>query len=369
MSAVAKPLTNGGLTRHATSNGVGPVPLEHEELVVRRGRRSGLYMAVAVHSTALGPALGGVRIWHYPEPIDGIRDSLRLARGMTYKAAVAGLDLGGGKGVICAPPTPPSEAERRGLLLDFGELVESLDGRYTTAEDVGVTPGDIAVIAERTTHVTGLEADRGGSGDPSPFTALGIEAAMRACARARFGSRDLAGLRVAIAGIGHVGAALARRLADAGAQLVVSDVDGGKRAIAEALGARWIEPEHELLVDCDILAPCALGGAIDDSVVALLRCEVVCGCANNQLADDRLARELERRGILYAPDYVVNAGGLIHVYREIRGYSEEEAVELVLEIEATLDRVLARAAERSITPLAASQQLAEARLERAVVTH
>ncbi len=367
MSAVAKPRTNGAPSRRAAPNGIGPVPLEHEELLVRRGRRSGLYMAVAVHSTALGHALGGARIWHYPEPVDGIRDSLRLARGMTFKAAVAGLDLGGGKGVICAPSTPPDAEERRALLLDFGDLVESLDGRYVTAEDVGVTPGDMAVIAERTAHVAGLGAERGGSGDPSPFTALGIEASMRACARARFGSPELDGLTIAIAGLGHVGSALARRLIDAGAELVVSDLDSGKRSLAESLGARWVEPEHELLVDCDVLAPCALGGAIDHSVIGLLRCAIVCGCANNQLADDGLAGELERRGILYAPDYVVNAGGLIHVYREIRGYSEEEAVELVLGIEATLDRVLAIAAERGITPLAASQRLAEARLERALV--
>jgi leucine dehydrogenase len=369
MSAVARPHTNGARSSSIAARGIAPVTLEHEELVVRRGRRSGLYMAIAVHSTALGPALGGVRIWHYPEPGDGIRDALRLARGMTYKAAVAGLDLGGGKGVICAPAEPPSADERRALLLDFGDLVSSLDGRYATAEDVGVTPGDIAVVGERTSHVTGLGADRGGSGDPSPFTALGIEAAMRACARERLGSPDLAGLTVAIAGLGHVGSALARRLAETGASLVVSDLDPGRREVAETVGARWVEPEHELLVDCDVLAPCALGGAIDHDVIGLLRCAVICGCANNQLADDGLAAELERRGILYAPDYVVNAGGLIHVYREIRGYSEEEAVELVLGIEATLDKVLAIAAEQGITPLAASQHLAEDRLARALVTH
>jgi leucine dehydrogenase len=370
MSAVAKPATNGTRGTRASASvekAIGPVPLEHEELVVRRGGRSGLYMAVAIHSTALGPALGGVRIWHYAEPIEAIRDSLRLARGMTYKAAVAGLDLGGGKGVICAPPVPPSPAERRAALLDFGDLVDSLDGRYITAEDVGVTPGDISVIAECTEHVTGLEANRGGSGDPSPFTALGIEAAMRACARERFGSGDLDGVKIAIAGLGHVGAALARRLADAGAVLVVSDLDDAKRAVADSLGARWVEPEHELLVECDILAPCALGGAIDRDVAALLRCAVICGCANNQLAEDGLADDLARHGILYAPDYVVNAGGLIHVYREIRGYSEQEAIELVLGIEATLDRVLDLAGERDLTPLAASQLLAEGRLEGALV--
>jgi leucine dehydrogenase len=367
MSAVAKPRTNGRGAERIGNKAIAPVPLEHEELVVRRGRRSGHYMAIAIHSTALGPALGGVRIWHYGEPIEAIRDALRLARGMTYKAAVAGLDLGGGKGVICAPPAPPTTDERRALLRDFGDLVASLDGRYITAEDVGATPGDLAVIAERTDHVTGLAAERGGSGDPSPFTALGVEVAMRACARERFGSGELAGLEVCVAGLGHVGARLARRLADAGAELVVSDLDPDKRAIAERLGARWVDPENELLVDCDILAPCALGGAIDREVAPLLRCAVICGAANNQLVDDSLAELLAGRGILYAPDHVVNAGGLIHVYREIRGYSEEEATELVLAIESNLDRLLEIARERSITPLAASQRLAQARLDGALV--
>ena len=345
---------------------IAPVPLEHEDLVVRRGRRSDLYMAVAIHSTALGPALGGVRLWHYGEVIEGVRDALRLARGMTYKAAVAGLDIGGGKGVICAPAGPPDPALRRAMLLDFGDLVESLDGRYVTAEDVGMTPADLAVVAERTTHVTGLDADRGGSGDPSPFTAMGIEAAIRACARVHFGSPELHGRSVAIAGLGHVGTRLARRLADAGAVLVVSDIDPAKRAVADELGARWVEPDREHVVECDVLAPCALGGVIDRDVVPLLRCEVICGSANNQLAADSLAEDLAGRGILYAPDYVVNAGGLIHVYREIRGYSEEQAVELVLDIEHTVDRVLELARLESVTPLAAAKRLAEQRLAAAV---
>jgi len=178
------------------ASSVPPVPLEHEDLVLHRGTRSGRYVIVAVHSTALGPALGGVRLWHYPSTIDGIRDALRLARGMTLKAAAAGLALGGGKGVICGPEGAPSGRERRDLLLDFGDLVESLEGRYVTAEDVGISPPDLVAIRERTEHVTGLPADHGGSGDPSPYTAIGVEAAMRACARARFGSPELSGRRI-----------------------------------------------------------------------------------------------------------------------------------------------------------------------------
>jgi leucine dehydrogenase len=345
---------------------VPPVAFDHEDLVVRRGRRSGRYVVVAIHSTALGPALGGVRLWHYEATIDGARDALRLARGMTYKAAAAGLELGGGKGVICAPKgPPPAGQDRRALLLDFGDLVESLGGRYITAEDVGIDAEDLVAISERTRQVTGLPPDRGGSGDPSPFTALGVEAAMRACARERFGSTDLSSRRIVIAGLGHVGSKLARRLADAGAELAVSDIDSAKRGLAAELEAEWIEPATEMLAECDILAPCALGGAIDAANLRRLRCEIVCGCANNQLADEGLADALAERGILYAPDFIVNAGGLIHVYREIRGYSEREARQLALGIEVNVNRVLTAADERAITPLRAARELAQERLDAA----
>jgi leucine dehydrogenase len=347
---------------------ISPVPFEHEELVIRRGARSGCYVIVAIHSTALGPALGGVRMWHYPATIDGARDALRLASGMTMKAAAAGLDLGGGKGVICAPECPVPEGEpRQAMLLDFGDLVSSLEGRYVTAEDVGTTPRDLLTISERTTHVTGLPPERGGSGDPSPFTAVGVEAAMRACARDRFGSAALAGRRIVVVGMGHVGSELARRLAAAGANLAVSDIDPEKRTRAVALGAEWLDPGEAMLAECDILAPCALGGAIDGANLPLLHCGVVCGSANNQLADEGLANALAEREILFAPDFIANAGGLMHVYMEIRGYSEEKATELAFGIEDTMSRVLATARERSVIPLAAARELARERLDAARV--
>jgi leucine dehydrogenase len=221
------------------------------------------------------------------------------------------------------------------------------------------------VISERTRQVTGLPPDHGGSGDPSPFTALGVEAAMRACVRERFESPELSGRRIVIAGLGHVGSKLARLLAEAGAELAVSDIDPAKRSLAAELGAEWIEPSQEMLAHCDILAPCALGGAIDAANLPLLGCEIVCGCANNQLADEGLADALADRGVLYAPDFIVNAGGLIHVYREIRGYSEDEARQLTLGIEANLGGILAAARERGITPLRAAHELARERLEAA----
>jgi leucine dehydrogenase len=354
-----------GVKAEATT-AVPPVHFDHEDLVVRRGRRSGRYVIVAIHSTALGPALGGVRLWHYAATIDGARDGLRLAAGMTYKAAAAGLELGGGKGVVCAPAgAPPRGRERRDMLLDFADLVESLEGRYITAEDVGISADDLVVIRERTEHVTGLPPERGGSGDPSPFTALGVEAAMRACARERFGSADLSGRRVAVVGIGHVGEKLARRLAAAGTELLISDIDERKRPIAAELGAQWLDPGEALLAECDLLAPCALGGAIDAGNASRLSCAVVCGSANNQLAEDGLDEVLAAREVLYAPDFIVNAGGLIHVYKEIRGYSEDEARELVLGIETNVARVLTAARERSITPLRAACELARERLARA----
>jgi leucine dehydrogenase len=341
---------------------VAAVGFDHETLIVRRGERSGLYCVVAVHSTALGPALGGLRVWCYPEVIDGARDALRLAAGMTFKAAAAGLDLGGGKGVICAAPEGLRGSGRRAALLDFGDLVESLGGRYITAEDVGIAPDDLVVIAERTGHVTGLPVDRGGAGDPSPFTAIGVEAAIRACLSFRFDDPEPAGRTVAILGLGHVGAQLAERLSEAGCELLASDVLPEKRALAERLGATWVDPEDAATAECDVLAPCALGGAISGSNVDELGCEIVCGSANNQLADESLAERLAERGILFAPDFIANAGGLINVYREIAGYSREHAVALARAIETTMREIVITAEARGITPLEAARWRAMRRL-------
>jgi leucine dehydrogenase len=361
VSAVAGGITNG---RRAES--VPPVDFDHEELVIRRGPRSGMETIVAIHSTTLGPALGGVRLWRYGSMLDVARDALRLARGMTYKAAAAGLDLGGGKGVIAAPEGPDLDGQRRrDALLDFGDLVESLDGRYITAEDVGISPEDLVAIRERTSQVTGLPPEHGGSGDPSPFTAIGVEAAIRACLAEAFGSEELHGRRIAIAGVGHVGAKLATRLAERGAELILSDIDPSKRMLAETLGADWVEPEAELVVDCDVLAPCALGGAIHEGNVDELRCSIVCGSANNVLADDALAERLAGREIIYAPDFIANAGGLIHVYGEIHDLSDEETVALAEGIRNSISWVLEAARMRAITPLAAAYAVARERLEAA----
>jgi leucine dehydrogenase len=341
------------------------VTLEHEELVVRRGRRTGAYTIVAVHSTALGPSLGGCRLWRYESSAAGARDALRLSRAMTFKAAAAGLSLGGGKGVICAEPgAAPRGTARRDLLLDFADTVNMLDGSYVTAEDVGTNARDMAVIAERTSHVTGLARSRGGSGNPSPFTARGVQAAMRACCERAFGTRDLRGRTVSVIGAGHVGSELAKRLARAGARLLLADIDPAKRELADKLGARWTDPSAALLADVDVVAPCALGGAIDEVNVGRLRAQVVCGAANNQLAHDGLADDLGARGILFAPDFIVNAGGLINISVELdeRGYDPAEARTRVDAIERTMSGILEEAAAAGGTPLAAADRLARRRL-------
>jgi leucine dehydrogenase len=338
--------------------------LDHEELVIRRGRRSGVYTVVAVHSTKLGPALGGCRLWRYASSADGARDALRLARAMTFKAAAAGLPLGGGKGVICAPPgRSPSGGLRRDILLDFADTVNVLEGAYITAEDVGTSSDDMVVIAERSQHVTGLPRSMGGSGDPSPVTALGVLAAMRACCEKRFGSPELEGRTVAIVGIGRVGSALARLLGEAGAELVLADIDEQKRSLVEKLPrARWADPNVALQGEVDVLAPCALGGAINEANVEHLRCQIVCGSANNQLAHDGLAEDLAAHEILYAPDFVANAGGLINVAAELEGYDEEKARRGAADIEHTMARVLSDAELLGTTPLAGAYERARRRL-------
>ncbi|HXF31605.1 MAG TPA: Glu/Leu/Phe/Val dehydrogenase dimerization domain-containing protein [Solirubrobacterales bacterium] len=336
---------------------------DFEDVRLFSGPRSGVTMAIAVHSTVLGPALGGARLWHYPSPEDGVADARRLARAMTYKAAAAGLPLGGGKGVICAPtPARPERDLRRAILLDFGDAVESLGGRYVTAEDVGTGAADMAVIAEHTAHVVGLPDERGGSGDPSPVTARGVLAALRACLGHRFGDPSLAGVRVCVVGAGHVGGRLATLLAEGGAEVTISDVDPGRRVLAEHLGAAWIDPAGAILADCDVLAPCALGGVIDPTTVDRLRCGVVCGAANNVLTDDRLATSLASRDIVYAPDFIANAGGLINVYAELHRLDHQSVAGLVDGIGSTVRQILEAADRHGSTPLAEAQALALRRL-------
>jgi leucine dehydrogenase len=322
---------------------------------------------VAIHSTARGPALGGCRMWTYDDARAAVRDVLRLSRAMTFKAAVAGLPLGGGKGVIMLRPDEAvlTPERREAVLQDFGDTVEMLGGAYLTAEDVGTSERDMEIIASRTKHVTGLAT---GSGDPSPWTALGCEVALRVTCERVFGSDDLKGRSVAVIGLGSVGGRLAEMLAKDGAKLLVADVDQSKRELAERIGAEWTDPQTALTAEVDIVAPCALGGVLNDDTVPALRCRAIAGAANNQLADDVHDAALAERGILWAPDFVCNAGGIINISVELEpeGYSPERADKRVRAVGDTLRLIFDTAAQSRITPLQAAYQIGRERLENPV---
>ena len=315
-------------------------------------------------------------MWHYRDSRAAVRDALRLSQAMTLKSAVAALPLGGGKGVIMAPDPATARAtggrsrgagRRADALRDFGDTVEALGGSYITAEDVGTSARDMQIIASATSHVTGLSRRHGGSGDPSPWTALGVETAIRVSCERVFGTESLAGRTIAISGLGNVGGRVATACAKGGATLLVTDIDPGKRALAESLGGRWVRPDEALGAAVDVFAPCALGGLLDHDSVARLGAPIVAGAANNQLADDDVAELLAARGVLWAPDFVVNAGGIINISVELEpgGYDPRRAGRLVRGIGDTLRRIYDDAAAREVTPLAAAMALARERLAEA----
>jgi leucine dehydrogenase len=302
-------------------------------------------------------------MWAYGDARLAVRDVLRLSRAMTFKAAVADLPLGGGKGAIMVPPDIRlSPGQRRAALLDFGDLVQTLDGRYVTAEDVGTSSRDMSVIAAQTPYVAGLARSRGGSGDPSPYTALGVEVSIRAACERAFGDPSLRGRRICVLGLGHVGSRVAKRCARGGARLIVADVDEHRRTVGRQLGATWAAPEVAWESEVDVLAPCALGGLLDDETVPRLRCQVIAGAANNQLASEGIAERLQSRGILWAPDFVANAGGLINIAQEQGGYDPALARRRVGGIAETLSEIFDRSDATGQTPLGAAMDLAARRL-------
>ncbi len=334
----------------------------HEQVVVCHDRPTGLRAIIAIYSTALGPALGGTRFHPYRTYDDALLDALRLSRAMAYKAAVAGLDLGGGKAVIIGDP---ATMRGEGLLRAYGRFVESLGGRYLTACDVGTTSADMDVVARESRYVTGRSTVHGGAGDSSVLTAFGVFQGMRAAAEEVWGSPSLAGRTVGVSGVGKVGRHLVGHLVTDGASVVVTDV--AARAVREVLdrhdGVRAVGDTATLVAEpLDVYAPCALGGALDDVVVAALRARVVCGGANNQLAHPGIEKTMADRGIVYAPDYVVNAGGLIQVADELQGFSFERARAGAAAIYATTRAVLRHAAEEGVPPAVAADRLAERRM-------
>jgi len=332
----------------------------HERVVFCSNPGAGLRAIVAIHSTVLGPGLGGCRMWPYASTDEALRDVLRLSRGMTYKAAVAGINLGGAKAVILGDP---KKDKSEPLFRAFGRFVESLRGYYITAEDVGTDVSDMEHIAAETRWVTGLPVDRGGSGDPSPVTARGVLSGIKASVQRLWGSPALGGRTVAIQGLGSVGGFLAGYLRDEGARVVGCDIDPEALAAARENQVEIVAPEAIYDVDCDVFAPCALGAILNPGTIARLKAKVVAGGANNQLAEpERDGAELEARGILYAPDFVINAGGLINVYNEWVGYNRDRAMRMAEGIFANTLRVFEIAERDRIPTWLAGDRLAEERI-------
>lgn len=333
---------------------------EHEQIVYCRNKEVGLKAIIAIHNTTLGPALGGTRMWNYASEEDALTDVLRLAKGMTYKSAAAGLNLGGGKAVIIGDP---KKDKTEALFRAFGRFVNSLGGRYITAEDVGTSVSDMENIYMETPFVTGIPSSFGGSGDPSPYTAHGVYMGMKATAKEKYGTDSLKGMRVAVQGLGNVGYHLVEFLAKEGAQITVADIDEERveRAV-KVFGASAVHADQILAVECDILAPCALGAILDDKSIERLRTKAICGGANNQLAEPRHGDALKELGILYAPDYVVNAGGVMNVFVELEGYSQERALDKTKKVYDNVMGVFKIAKRDNISTHIAADRLAEERI-------
>lgn len=335
-------------------------PDGYEQVVFCHDRAAGLKAVIAVHSTRLGPSLGGTRFYPYASEEDAVEDVLRLARGMTYKSAAAGLDLGGGKAVIIGDP---AVAKTEALLRAYARFVDSLGGRYITAEDVGTTQADMDLIRRETSYVTGVSQSLGGSGDPSAATAFGVLHAMKAAAKKLWGSTDLAGRHVVVSGVGKVGSCLVRHLVEERARVTVSDVYAPSvERVVHDFGVEAVPPEKAHAVECDVFSPCAMGAVLSEETIPELRCAAVVGSANNQLAEAADAERIADAGVLYAPDYVVNAGGVINIAEELRGYQRDRAWGEIRRIYDTTLAVLETAESEGTTTAAAADRVAERRI-------
>jgi leucine dehydrogenase len=331
----------------------------HEQIVFCHNRDVGLRAIIAIHNTTLGPALGGTRMWPYETEEEALRDVLRLSRGMTYKAAVAGLNLGGGKAVIVGDPRKDkSEA----LFRAFGRFIDTLNGRYITAEDVGIDVNDMEFILQETENVVGVHQAHGGSGDPSPYTAYGSIQGIKAALQKVFGNEELGERSFAVQGVGHVGMHLVKQLREQGAKVFVCDIMPDSVAAAVELGAEAVSTEEIYDLDVDVFAPSALGAVINEETIPRLRCRIVAGPANNQLANDEAGNELEKRGILYAPDYAVNAGGLMNVSIEFEGWNHERALRMTRTIYYNVNQIFRIAERDGIPTWQAADRMAEERI-------
>ncbi len=334
----------------------------HEQIAFFHDKESGLKAIIGVHSTVLGPSLGGCRMWKYTDEQAALRDVLRLSRGMTYKAAVAGLNLGGGKAVVMADARTEKTPQ---MLKAFGKAVEAMGGRYITAEDVGMSVGDIDTIRGYTKHAVG-GSNEGGSGDPSVMTAFGVFQGMKAALKSSGMGESLEGARVAIQGVGNVGYHLASYLSAAGAKLIISDIYPNQvEKIVQEFGAEVVAPDQIYAVDCDVFAPCALGAILNARTIPQLKCKIVAGSANNQLEADSDGFALFQRGIVYAPDYAINSGGLINVAAELDGYNYEKVLGKVSQVHNTIASILELSKTQNIPPHQAADAMAEKRLAEA----
>jgi len=344
---------------------ISDIPTDGYEKVVRcRDAESGLHAIIAVHDTTLGPALGGMRLWPYDSEDEALFDVLRLSKGMTYKSAVAETGLGGGKSVILGNPETKSEA----LFLAMGRFVESLGGKYITAEDMNIGIPDLEIVRRETKYVTGLSRESGGSGNPSPYTARGCLVGMKAVLAEAFGSPGFEGRHFLVQGVGAVGGRLAVMLKEEGARVTICDINDQRvEELRAKYGFEVVDDDDHLKVDCDVYAPCARGAGINDETIPELKCKAVAGCANNQLLEPRHADDLRSRGILYAPDYVINAGGIINVSVEFLpgGYDEPTALERIDRIESQLAKIFEISKEQDISTRDAAAHLAEERLAAA----
>ncbi len=333
---------------------------DYEQLIFCQDRDSGLRAIICIHNTTLGPALGGCRMWSYATEQDAIVDVLRLARGMTYKAAVAGLNFGGGKAVILGDP---NKDKSEALFRAFGRYVQGLNGRYITAEDVGTSEEDMDIIQQETDYVTGVSPEFGGGGNPAPVTAYGVYMGMKATAKQAWGDDALEGKTIAVQGMGNVAFNLCRYLYEEGARLIVTDIHkpSVKRAV-EKFGAKAVEADDIYEVDCDIFSPNALGGVLNDETIPKLKARAIAGAANNVLQEARHGEKLHEMGFFYAPDYVINAGGVIHVADELQGYNRDRVLKKVKGIYHNIEQVFEISKRKNIPTSLAADRLAEERI-------
>ena len=334
----------------------------HEQVIFCNDKVTGLKAIIAIHDTTLGPALGGTRMWNYSSEEEALQDVLRLSRGMTFKASISGLNLGGGKAVIIGDA---SKDKTESLMKKFGEYVDSLGGKYITAEDVGMNTKDMEYIREKTKHVTGIPESMGGSGDPSPVTAYGVYMGMKASAKFKWGSDSLEGKTILVQGVGHVGKNLVKHITEEGAKVYITDINLSKLAeVSEQYGAEIINGDSIYDMEMDIYAPCALGSTLNTNTINRLKCQIIAGAANNQLSDEVVhGKMIKDKGIVYAPDFLINAGGLINVYSEIIGYKREESLLQTKKIYDTTLEILLKAKAEDITTHKAALLIAEQRIQ------